>query len=178
MTLKKLKLIDIFVIFFLSFLVHFMYSCFPNSLFSIFFPVNESIWEHMKIVSTSIMIVSIIDYILLKNEKIKYNNFLTSIFLSIFLSIVFFLLIYLPLDYYLGENFLVSIFVLFITICFSQFISFFVLSSTDYDILNYISLIGIIFIYILFGILTYYPPLNDIFYDDHNERYGVNIYDV
>lgn len=68
--------------------------------------------------------------------------------------------------------------VLFVSIVFSQAVSYFVLESKDYGLLNYVSLIGIIFSYIIFGILTYYPPTEDLFYDPMDEKYGINTYNV
>lgn len=70
MSLKKIKIISIFGIFVLNFISHFLYEWMPNTLFSIFFPVNESIFEHMKMISTSILIYSIIEYIILKKQKL------------------------------------------------------------------------------------------------------------
>ena len=68
--------------------------------------------------------------------------------------------------------------VLFVSIVFSQAVSYFVLESKDYGLLNYVSLIGIIFSYIVFGILTYYPPIEDLFYDPMDEKFGINTYNV
>ncbi|MFR2585155.1 MAG: DUF6512 family protein [Bacilli bacterium] len=178
MTLKRLKVIDVFIIFALCFLTHFIYSWFPNTLFSIFFPVNESIWEHMKMLFSAIIIFSVVDFILLKVFEIKYRNFITSIFLSAVLSIIIFLAIYLPLYYFIGENMVLNLTVLFVSIVFSQAVSYFVLESKDYGLLNYVSLIGIIFSYIVFGILTYYPPTEDLFYDPMDEKFGINTYNV
>ena len=62
MTLKRLKVVSIFGMFILCFLTHFLYNWFPNALFSIFFPVNESIWEHMKMMTSSILIWSVSEY--------------------------------------------------------------------------------------------------------------------
>jgi len=178
LTLKNLKVIGIFGIFVICFLVHFMYIWFPNVLFSIFFPVNESIFEHMKIIFTSILIYSIIDYILLKKFNITFHNFITNMFLSGFLSTILFLIIYLPLYMIFGESFILNIIILFIVIVFSQIISYFVLKSKEYELLNYVSLIGIIFVYIIFGILTYYPIINDLFYDQASSKYGINTYNI
>lgn len=178
MTLKRLKVIDVFIIFALCFLTHFIYSWFPNTLFSIFFPVNESIWEHMKMLFSAIIIFSVVDFILLKVFEIEYRNFITSIFLSAVLSIIIFLAIYLPLYYFIGENMVLNLTVLFVSIVFSQAVSYFVLESKDYGLLNYVSLIGIIFSYIVFGILTYYPPTEDLFYDPMDEKFGINTYNV
>ena len=61
MDLKKIKIVSIFGMFILCFLTHFLYNFFPNTLFSIFFPVNESIWEHMKMMTSSILIWSILE---------------------------------------------------------------------------------------------------------------------
>ena len=70
MNLKKIKIIAVLGIFLLSFISHFAYELFPNIIFSFIFPVNESIWEHMKIIFTSTLIYGIIDYLLLKKYKI------------------------------------------------------------------------------------------------------------
>ena len=75
MSLKKIKVIAVFGIFIISFIAHFAYDIFPNIIFSFFFPVNESIWEHMKILFTSPILYGIIDYILLTKKKLSFHNF-------------------------------------------------------------------------------------------------------
>lgn len=132
----------------------------------------------MKMLFSAIIIFSVVDFILLKVFEIKYRNFITSIFLSAVLSIIIFLAIYLPLYYFIGENMVLNLTVLFVSIVFSQAVSYFVLESKDYGLLNYVSLIGIIFSYIVFGILTYYPPTEDLFYDPMDEKFGINTYNV
>ena len=72
MTLKRIKIISIIGTFLLCFLTHFIYNLFPNTLFSIFFPVNESIWEHMKMLFSTILLFGIIEYILIKKFNIIY----------------------------------------------------------------------------------------------------------
>ena len=62
MTLKSIKVLSVFAIFLLCFITHFLYNWFPNTVFSIFFPVNESIWEHMKMMTSSILIWSVLEY--------------------------------------------------------------------------------------------------------------------
>ena len=74
MNLKKIKILGVVIITILSFISHFAYDIFPNIIFSFIFPVNESIWEHMKILFTSTLIYSLIEYILLKKYNITYNN--------------------------------------------------------------------------------------------------------
>lgn len=178
MTLKKLKTIDIFLVFGLCFLTHFLYSWFPCTLFSIFFPVNESIWEHMKMIFTSFVIVSFIDAILIKRKNIDAYNLVLSTFVISVLCIVIFLLIYLPIFNLIGENFIINVAILFITIYFSEIISFFIMEKKEKTILNYLSIVGIILCYTIFGILTYNPPKNDLFLDFKENKYGINTYNI
>ena len=66
MTLKKFKIISIFLIFILCSLFHFGYTIFPNFFTSLIFPVNESIWEHNKIIIASFLVMGIL-------EKLYYD---------------------------------------------------------------------------------------------------------
>ena len=178
MNLKVLKFIDVFIIFGLCFITHFIYEWFSNTLFSIFFPVNESIWEHLKMLYSAIIICGFFDWLILKIFRIKFNNFFISLFLTSFISILLFLILYVPLFYIFGNSLFLNITVLIVVIIVSQFISYFIYISKNYGYLNYISLIGIVFVYIIFGILTYYPFFNDVFYDFSKDKYGINIYDI
>lgn len=177
MCLKKIKIISIFGMFILCFLTHFLYNWLPNSLFSIFFPVNESIWEHMKMMASSILIFSIIEYFLYKRFRVNHNNFILSIFLEIILSVIIFLIIYLPIYHFTGSVFILNLIVLFISLYFVNIISFYILQLRPLH-KEVLSIIGIILVYILFGILTYYPPENYIFFDKVEKKYGINIYEL
>ena len=177
MSLKKIKIISIFGIFVLNFISHFLYEWMPNTLFSIFFPVNESIFEHMKMISTSILIYSIIEYIILKKTKPNYNNYLFSIFISCIGNIIIFLIMYLPIYYKIGEKLILTIILLFISIVITEFISYKILcTKKNYTWLNIVSLLMIITLYIIFGYLTYNPIICPLFFDPLNEKYGINNY--
>ena len=94
---NKLIIIISFSTFALCFLTHFFYSWFPNTLFSIFFPVNESIWEHMKMLYTTILLNGIIEYFLLKKFNVENKNFLLLLFIKSIMIIPIYLIIFLPL---------------------------------------------------------------------------------
>lgn len=115
MNLKKIKILGVFSIFGLCFLLHFIYNWIPNSILAIFVPVNESIWEHMKLIPTSFILWGIIDFILLKKYE-NFNNFLLQLFIVPVIGIILYLLIYLPLYNIFGENMIISIVLLFIVI--------------------------------------------------------------
>lgn len=171
-TIKKIGVVGLFLI---SFLVHFIYQLFPNSLFSIFFPVNESIWEHMKMLYTTVLIYSIIEYFLLKKFKVSHNNFLLNTYIISIICIPIYLLIFLPL-YYKGINNMIIIFIIMIaTFIICECISYFILNTTAIKYQN-LSIILIIITYIIFGYLTYYPIKTHLFFDTEQEKYGINDY--
>ena len=178
MNLKKDKIIAVIGIFILTFIFHFVYELIPCGITAIFFPVNESIWEHQKLVFTSVIFYGIIDYIILQKCKIKYNNFFISLFISAFSMIPIFLTIYLPFYYKIGPKMSLNIIVMLISIIISQIISYYVLKSEKCDKLNLISLILIILSYIVFAYLTYNPIKNELFFDTNDEKYGINNYNI
>ena len=171
--LKKTRIFAVIGIFAISFLCHFLFDWFPNILSSIFFPVNESIWEHMKIIFTSTLLYSIVDKIILDKKNIEYNNFYLQAFVSAFFGIVLYLLIYLPLYSIFGENMFISIALLLIVYSIKQYISYKLMKKEDYNIPSYIFIILIIIVYSIFTYLTYNPIENYIFYDHKKEVYGI-----
>ena len=178
MNLKKDKIIAVIGIFILSFIFHFIYNIFSSSITAIFFPVNESIWEHQKLIFTSVIFYGIIDYILLQKFRIKYNNFFTSLFISAITIIPIFLLMYLPLYYKMGPRMILNIGIMLIAIIISQIISYYILNTRNHNKLNYISVILIIISYIVFAYLTYNPIKNELFFDTKDEKYGINNYNI
>ena len=179
MNLKKIKIISIIGIFLLCFLFHFMYDWFPNTLFAIIFPVNESIWEHMKLFYTATFIFGFIEYYLLYKYNIKHNNYLITLFLTAIFNIIIFLIIFLPIYYKIGENMVVTIIIMLISIIISQIISYYMLKyKKDYKYTEYIALFLIIIGYVIFGYLTYNPIKTHLFFDTQEEKYGINNYNI
>ena len=178
MTLKKDKIISTIGIIILCFLFHFLYEWVPSTITAIIFPVNESIWEHMKLFISSICIYGIIDYIILTKTKVPFNNFLLNILITSISSIIIYLIIFLPIYNLIGENMIFSISLMIIVIIISQIISCFILRLNHVKYADIISLVLIILIYIIFGYLTYHPLHNYIFLDTHNNIYGINEYNI
>ena len=172
-TIKKISVIGLTI---LTFLTHFIYTWFPNTLFSIFFPVNESIWEHMKLIFTTIMIYGLIEYFIIKYNNLKYNNYLLSVFISALSSIPIYLIIFLPFYYNGINNMFVYISVMITTYIICSYISYYILNLRKIKYQNTISIVLIIICYVIFGYLTYNPLKNRIFLDTKEEKYGINDY--
>lgn len=178
MTLKHAKIISIIGIFILCFIFHFVYDLIPSIITSIFFPVNESIWEHQKLIFSAVIGYGIIDYIILNKFKIKYNNFFTSLFISALLIIPIFFILYLPLYYKIGPKMFLNISIMLIAIIIVEIISYYILKAKSFKNYNVISLILIIISYIVFAYLTYNPLKNELFFDTEDEKYGINNYNI
>lgn len=176
MNLKKLKILNIVIIFLLSFLAHNLYNWFPNTFTSIFFPVNESIFEHMKIIATCFLFYGIIEFFLLKYFKITFSNYLLSLFLSATLGIIFYLVLYIPIYLFISRSMIFTIVLLFITYILMNIISYYILNQKQVGYLENVSIIFIIVLYLMFGYFTYQPPHNFLFFDTVDEKYGINEY--
>lgn len=171
--MKKIKFIGVFVIFLVSFASHFIYKWIPNTLFSIIFPVNESIWEHMKLLVTPVLIFSLIEYIVYKKKDINYNNFILSYSISMLMGIIIYLIIYLPIHYIFGHSSIFAIILLFFIFVIIEIISYYIMRYRDIKYSNIIGFGIIIIMYIIFGYLTYYPIETDLFYDTSKNIYGI-----
>lgn len=173
MTIKKIKIINVVFLFLLSFLWHFMYDLLPNNFFALFFPVNESIWEHMKIIYTCLLISSIIEYIIYKKKKINVNNFYINIPIISILGIITYLILYLPLDKIFSHNLILAIIILFIVFTLSEIMSYYILKFKKIKNEKIIGIFLIILSYIIFTYLTYNPIKNNLFLDRQTNTYGI-----
>lgn len=172
MSLKKIKIINVVFLFLLSFLWHFVYDWFPNNIFALFFPVNESIWEHMKIIYFCLFMGSILEFVLCKKNNIKINNFYIEAMVKSILGVIFYLIIFVPFYLWLGESMLISISLMLITYIFMEYIGYKILTGEEMNI-NILPVIIIALGCIMFVILTFYPLHNFLFFDEVKFVYGI-----
>ena len=172
MSLKKLKIISVIGIFLLSFIVHYGYEILPSFITSIFFPINESLFEHMKLITTCYLIWGLIEYKLLNNKI----NFKSNLIISIILNIIIFLIIFYPIYLNFDHNLIVTLFIYLISIIITQIISYYILRYDKEIFLNkyFFFIIGLI---ILINIIfTYYPINCNFFIDYMNKKIGFSNY--
>lgn len=172
MSLKKIKIINVVFLFLLSFLWHFVYDWFPNNIFALFFPVNESIWEHMKIIYYCLFMGSILEFVLCKKNNNKINNFYIEAMVKSILGVIFYLIIFVPFYLWLGESMLISISLMLITYIFMEYIGYKILTGEEMNI-NILPVIIIVLGCIMFVILTFYPLHNFLFFDEVKFGYGI-----
>lgn len=172
MSLKNLKILGVIIAFFLSFIFHFIYDLFPNFITSIIFPVNESIFEHMKIIFGCILLSGVIQKIIVIKNDLNYNNICISNVIVAFISIFIFLIMFIPIYSIIGENLPITLIIMLITYIISQILSIYIIKNEDMKKEKFAILLVII-IYTIFGILTYYPPQNDLFIDPIHDSFGI-----
>lgn len=161
---NKKNIFMIIFLFLLSFLWHFMYDWFPCVLTSIFFPVNESIWEHMKIIFYCLLIGSVL-------EK-KGNNYYLNILVKPLVGVLFYLIIFIPLYLIFGESMVISLSLMLFTYIIMELLGIKISKQEELNI-KALPIIIIILISILFSILTYYPLHNFLFFDSVKLGYGI-----
>lgn len=154
----------IIFLFLLSFLWHFMYDWFPCALTSIFFPVNESIWEHMKIIFYCLFIGGVL-------EK-KGNNYYLNILVKPLVGVLFYLIIFIPLYPIFGESMFISLSLMLFTYIIMELLGIKISKQEELNI-KALPIIIIILISILFSILTFYPLHNFLFFDSVKLGYGI-----
>ncbi len=175
MSLKKLKILSIIITFLFCFPLHFLYNKFPSFITSIISPVNESIWEHMKILFGSILLSGVFQKIIIKIKHLNYKNIYLSTIISSLSSIPIFLIIYLPIYNLIGEKFLITIFLMLIAIIISQVITIYIINLKKDLKMENISILFIIITYLIFIYLTYNPIKCKLFKDPVDKYYGIKI---
>lgn len=172
MSKKKLKVLGVVLAFLFCFPLHFLYDKFPNFITSIFAPVNESIWEHMKILFSSVLLAGVIQKIIVVKKKLDYDNICFSNFIGAISSIPIFLIMFLPIYSIIGENFPLTIFIMFISIVVAEIIAYIIMNKDNLHLEN-VTIILVIVVYTIFTILSYYPIKAGIFIDQISKTCGI-----
>ena len=170
---KKVLFIETITIFLSMFLFHNLYNWFPNFLTASFFPVNESLFEHLKLMFTTQIIISLIIYLILKLKRIKFSNYLLGLLISTIVTISLFFLIYLPIYNRFGENLFLTMSIYLITLIIGNIIFYLISKRKHKFLLNLISLVIISIIAVILIYFTFNPLKNDFFFDSIEEIYGI-----
>ena len=172
MNLKRWKIISILGIFGLSGIFHFVYEWIPNDLTCFLFPVNESIWEHNKIIILAFFVLALLEKIYYKDKK----NTLRAGLISGVVCCLLVMLIFSPIYFFIlktRDNMIVTFAIFLLSITLSEYLNYKLLSKKANKKLEILALLGFIFLFVLNGILTYYPVKLPIFYDYSNKLYGI-----
>lgn len=166
------EMIGIFWIILVGSFLHFTYDLSGNlKLVAIFSPVNESVWEHLKMGYFALVFFVIIEYPILKNQA---KNFFTGKLIGIIAMDLFIVIAFYSYKYITGSDsfiFDVASYMTGAVIC--QFASYNIIKRNSFKSIEKIApylfmAVGIMFIY-----LTFYTPKLPIFQDSNTGEYGI-----
>ena len=152
-------------------LLHFTYEWSGNNKFiASFSAVNESTWEHLKLLFFPMLLTTIIGYFYLR--KIS-PNFLCARLLGILTAILFTITFFYTYTGIIGTNFsFIDISIFFAAVILGELVSYKILLS-DFKCNNYTALFFIILLLVCFVSFTYFPPKIGLFKDPISGLYGI-----
>ncbi len=168
--MKKFILVNSILIFLINFPLHFLYERCPNFLTSLFVPVNESIFEHMKMIFTSYFLAFLFSSLW---HKENWKTYLFSFLVTSLFCITLYLALFLPIYFLFGENMVFTILWLFLSIVLSNFINYHLSTLPTKKYQTFLSF-GILLLFLFLSYTwTYHPPKWEFFKDPTNASYGI-----
>ncbi len=148
-----------------------MYDLVPCFVTSLLFPVNESIWEHNKMI-----LMSYIGFLLLlKVFKVEGNRCFSTLISSITCMVLVDVIFGIVYFYILGcnDNFVVTMIIFIFSIVVSQVVGYYLMYRNKNMTYEIYGLWGIGILVCLFAYLTYNPMHLPIFFDYTSNVYGI-----
>ena len=171
-----MNLITVLIISFLflsivSTLFHFTHLWFKNGLLlHIFSAVNESTWEHMKMLLAPTLLLGVFQYLLLHDT---YSNLFNAILILLVIGILTIPLIYEPLRILIKKvPFYITILIFYLAIIFGILSEYYILKNSISIFSESVSLFIILLITLKFALFTYFPPKIFLFKDPVTGGYG------
>lgn len=164
---KKLEMIGFLFVSIFGTLMHFAYEFFNSNFFvGLFAPVNESTFEHLKLLLYPMLAYSIIEYFILKKKGYtKLDSFICAKITGIIIGIVSIIVLYYTYLGILGYNIdFINIAIYFIAVIIAFFVSYYMTINKKQNNHCLLCLFTLAIIVILFIVFTLYPADIGLFY--------------
>ena len=165
------QIISAVFIIILGTLLHFTYNWSnENLLIGVFSAVNESTWEHLKLLFFPMLISTIIGYFYLgKNVP----NFLCAKTIGIITAILFTIIFFYTYTGILGTNFaILNILTFVFSVIFGEYVAYKIMLSY-FSCNKKIAIIILVVLFLCFIIFTYFTPKIGLFKDPISCLYGI-----
>lgn len=168
--IKKYRCLSILFTFVLGTLLHFTYEWSnENQIVGIFSAINESVWEHLKLLYFPMLITIIIGYFYIKRDA---PNFLCTKTIGILISMMFTVVFFYTYTGILGKNYaFIDISSFFIATILGEYAAY-LLMINKFSCNKKCGIIVLIIIGICFILFTYNPPRIGLFKDPITGGYG------
>lgn len=175
MEIKKIRNFQIFSVilaFVLGTLLHFTYPLSgENKIIAIFSSINESVWEHLKLLYFPMLLSTIIGFFYFKKVV---PNFLCSKTIGIIVAMVFTVVFFFTYTGILGRHIAaIDIASFFIAVVLGEFVSY-LLIINKFKCSNVIAIIVLIILFVSFIFFTFFTPNIGIFKDPVTGKYGIS----
>ena len=171
MELWKVLLISFFIISVFGTLLHFTHGWFKKGiLLHVFSALNESTWEHMKLLLAPTLLVIVFQFFAFKGV---YSNFWNATLALLFMELIAMPLLFEPLRVIMKKVPLwLTIVIFFLSIAIGLLVEYRILTKGILLFGEFIATVFVVIIGVLFAIFSYFPPKAFIFKDPISGKYG------
>ena len=172
MKIKNWFIIVVLACLVLGTLLHFTYEWSgEDKIVAIYSAVNESTWEHLKLVFYPMTIMAIIGTFVIKKQK---NNYWAGQAIGILTAMTFITVFFYTYTGIIGKNFaILDIASFIVAILLGEYVTYKIITSEKKYDLEKISIVLIIALFLSFLVYTYNPPKIRYFKHAINGSYGV-----
>ena len=174
---KKIIRFQIFSVIFtwiLGTILHFLYEWSgDNKIIASFSAVNESTWEHLKLVFFPMLITTIVGFLVIGKDNKKFWCAKT---IGIILAMSFIIVFFYTYTGIIGTNFaILDIGSFFVAVILGEYVAYKIMTNDEYKLKcnKRIAVIGLICILLCFIIFTYLPLHIGLFKDPISNGYGI-----
>ena len=172
MNIKRWQIIAIIICLILGTLLHFTYELSNyNMIVGLFSAVNESVWEHLKLLFYPMFLMSIIGYFIIGKKSM---NYWFAQMIGIISALIFVVIFFYTYTGIVGKNFAVLDIGSFIVgILFGEYIIYQILKRKNMYKAEIQSFILVIILLLCFIVFTIYPPIIPLFEDPIYGTFGL-----
>ena len=175
---KKIFRFQVFSFLFIAIvgtLLHFTYSWSGNNFFvASFSAVNESTWEHLKLIFFPSLIITVIGFFIIGKN---ISNFLYARVVAVIASMIFIVVFFYTYTGVLETNVaILDIGSFFVAVFLEEYLVYRIIKKKSNKNTNVSSIILIILL-LCFITFTYFPPMIGLFKDPLNNSYGIYGYE-
>lgn len=169
--IKNFHIISFIIVSILGTLLHFVYDwSSKNAIVGAFSAVNESTWEHLKLIFFPMLLTTIIGFFCIGKTN---KNYICGRTKGVLAGMIFIITFFYTYTGILGKNIaIIDISSFFIGVLIAEYISYKIINNPNYRCNNILSSISLIILLFCFIIFTYNTPKIGIFKDPVTGMYG------
>ncbi|MCH4239771.1 MAG: DUF6512 family protein [Oscillospiraceae bacterium] len=155
-------------------ILHFVYHWTgQNCIAGLFSPVNESTWEHLKLLFIPMLLYSIVEYFVIGDH---FSNFLAAKILGIVFGLLTIVVFFYTYTGIVGKHFLwVDILTFILGVVVAYVYSWRAIHQANAGMTSqFVAIIVAFLLVVCFAIFTFYPPHISLFLDPIYKGYGVS----